>query len=119
MGFLREEDKKQYEGRFLKFEEGVARKLQLVSIKTVVKKIKGEEKEMNEITCKDYVTGEEKSFNPNRNFMKALAKVDGQLTPGSIIEVIPRKETFMNKENVEVEVLNFNITPLTDIEASF
>ena len=100
---------KHFEGKFMKWHDGVARVLQLKGITTEMREKFGEMKSVTDITVKCMETGEEKVFSANRNFMKRLAPIDERLTVGSIIKVVPKKEVFTGKDGKEIENFDFDI----------
>jgi len=118
MGFLDKDTKKALEGKYIKWEDGEARTLKLLSNEVVTKNFNGEERRAIEITAQDEETGEEKVFTPNRNFLKALGKLDDQLSPGSVVRIVPMSQTFATREGGEGRTFDFDIT-LSAADADF
>lgn len=94
MTFLKSDTLKSLEGKILKFESGVTRRLQLID-----HKIKDSPNGIrHEITVRDAETGDEKTFFAPKGFMRKLEEFNHLLDVGTIIRVTPTEETFTLKD---------------------
>ena len=110
MGFLDNETLKSLEGKYIKFLDGVERKLRLVSHKAEQRDGNYGPYVANVLTVVDEEVGEEKIIgNADRSFMNSLSKINDKLKEGSIIVVSPRSKTVMTKNGAK-EVLDYTIT---------
>ncbi len=107
--FLSNDTKKALEGRYVSWADGEAREFKLLSNETVEKSFGDRKYSAVEITAEDVETGEEKIFTANRNFLRALSKIDDQIEVGSVVRVVPRSFTY-DRDGEEATGFDFDIS---------
>lgn len=105
MSFIDPELLKAFEGRFLRFADGVTRELRLVGYDhQPADEAAGRKYPKTVVNVIDEQTGEAKSFDADFGFIKALTPINEQIGPGDILIVTPK--TYMSKGK---ERLNYDI----------
>lgn len=94
MSFLDPSTMKSLEGKFLKFQDGVTRELQLISHKSEEREWNGVKRVSHIITALCKETGDEKEFNANKSFMQELTRINSQLQENTVVLVTPHAKEY-------------------------
>ena len=114
MSFLSPDTIKSLEGKFIKFQPGETRKLQLLAHERRETTYGGVSRQQDVLIVIDVDTEEEKEVNANKSFMRSLAKLNDQLTENAVILVTPTAgESFTNDAGQEItpNVYDISIDP--------
>ena len=112
MSFLSEDTVKSLEGKFVKLQAGVTRRFKLLSHEKREESYGGAPAKMVDfLIVSDVETGDEKEVRANRSLMTALARLNSQLTTGSVIVVTPTLGTaFTGNDGREVTPLKYEVS---------
>lgn len=95
----------EFEGKFLRFANGVTRKLRLVRFeKLEPDEALGRKYEVKRFTVIDEQTGQEKTFDADFGFIRAFTQVNDQVGEGSVIIVNPRSYIAGGKERFAYDI---------------